>query len=526
MELLIGGSVLALGYAMSKGTSRKKLVDGPRDISVGVPGAYPFPDTPADSGVLLARQERLAQERWDAARDPRASGIVDRNAPFFSSYAKQSTNDEVKQRRMELYTGVATLEGSKTGVWQPKTESGARFAPASQPVTSGGSSGNASNYETQRLTSAISAVQSNTLPFQQVRVGPGIGVGAGTVATDGFHSQYRVMPVDAWAYKQNILPGRINPGSSTVTAREVDPKHYSKGVSRFYDMERRPLEKGRAAATGQAIRPQTGVKGCHYDSTHEYFGVAGTKGQNVQAGAWDRSKNDEGRQLPLTNVTGARAGMGAFTGGVYDSARFESQQRESDQGTGGAGFKGDQRRHQAPSSFLMQATKRDLAKYQDYNGILGHHVPTGAVAPRDVPQPTLREQLHDQGNGYAAAGPATVTGPTVQCTDRQLLKQAKRGTYSTNTYVTPPERTEAFRRTHGGMDDVLVRRSVGEVRVRVDANPGQRQSHGAASRMYMNQAGSGVSTAANNKLETENRFQDYGIAQTVLKDNDLHVPIV
>lgn len=41
---------------------------------------------------------------------------------------------------------------------------------------------------------AFSNTANNTLPFEQIRVGPGLGVGNDVAATGGFHSDYRILP--------------------------------------------------------------------------------------------------------------------------------------------------------------------------------------------------------------------------------------------------------------------------------------------------------------------------------------------
>lgn len=504
MEILIGGAVGLFGYMLSRNSA--------------APGR-PTADRPAfeEPSTLLKAQDALAGRRWTDAQSPNSTGIVGpKNVPFFQSIRKQNTNEPTKQRRMELYTG--NLE--QTGTWQPKRESRPRFAPTAQPVTSSGSSGNAVNYAARR--SALSGVQNNVLPFAQQRVGPGLNVGVNTPAADGFHSQYRPMPLDYSGYKANELEGRVIPGGSAIQARQVDPSFYSKGVPRFWDMDRRPLERGMAAVTARAHRPEIiKVGGCHVD-TQEYFGGAMQGGQNVQAGAWTHDKTDQRPGLPLTNATGSRAGVGAFTAQAYDGTRFTSQNRESERTHGVA--TGDQRRHQAPSSFVTAPTQRSMAEC-GYNGIAGHFVPGGTAGPEDAPQPTLREQLHDQSSGPGIAAPH-VKGATVQCTDRQLLKEAKRGSTVVNTYVTHPERTEAFRRANVGDVGTATQRCQARVAVRAEPAGARMAAHAAAPSLYSNMATAGASTGSGRmKLPEENRFQDFGLAKSVLATNPYSVNI-
>jgi hypothetical protein len=432
---------------------------------------------------------------------------------------------------MDLYSGNLTSGQSSTGTWKSKQETAALFKPVAQPVTSDGSSGNALNYGVQRQASAVSGIQNNVLPFTQIQVGPGLGTTK--AAIDGFHSQYRVLPPDAYGYKRNELEGRVVPGASAVAARAVDPNPYVKGVPRTWDMARRPLEKGRATATGQTLRPEfskarsvpSKTTGCRVEG-EDYYGIAGAAGQNVEAGAWSRNKTDLRPGLPLTNATGTRASVGGYVGKHYDEARFSSQQREATNEPSNAMLTGNHIRHQAPNTFDVAMTNRDLAKYRDYSGGAAHFVSTGSTRPGDAPSTTLRELLHAKSPGPGAVAPI-VTGQTVQCTDRQLLKEAKRGSYVVNTYVAAPERTEEFRRANVG-DSLLAadRACGGRISLRSDVNAARINSHAASSSMYQNNASSGKSTTdARNKLPVVNAFQDFGIAKAALKGNEFAVNI-
>jgi hypothetical protein len=482
MEAIIIGLIAGLGYAVSQqGITTRKKADV---VTVDRPESYPFPSA-TTSKELRKEQEKASEARWLASQDPRGSGIVDpRTLPYFTSARTQNTNDDLKQRRMEGHTGAAPT-------WQHKKESVPFFEPVSQNVLSSGSSGNGPTYETMRKASAVSGVQNNVLPFEQVQVGRGIGLDPKTPAGDGFHSTYRVMPIDHASYKKNTVEARPNHGAAINSAREVDPKYYSKGVPRFYTMERRPMEKGRAAVTAQTQRPAILTPGCHVD-TEEYFGIAGAVGHHVGAGNQARNKHDNRPGLPLTNVTGERHGLGGYTVADFDNARVISQQRE--QGTGGAA------------------------------GVPAHFVPAGTTQPSDLPQPTLREQLHDQSNGFAAAAPV-VRGARVQCTNKQLLKESKRGSQVVNTYVAAPQRTSEFRRAKMG-DDLLAETRCVPMAVKADGHVHRQMSHAQASVMYMNQASAGTSSIANrNRLPEENRFQDFTIARDNVKNNDLHIRI-
>jgi len=556
MELAIAGAVAILGWQFSQRGRQDptpynapispevigvqdKIGSGGRDIELPRPGNYPIGPPPVTSTELLKRHDQLAEKRWLAAHDPRSSGIVGPHSiPYFASYRKQHTNDAIKQQRMEIYTGNLTAGASVSGTWKHKTEIPVLFKPVAQPVTSSGSSGNAANYGNQRQAAAVSGIQSNTLPFKQQRVGPGIGVGSKVAAVDGFHSQYRSLPPDAYGYKRNELEGRSLTGAA-ISARAVDPVSYVKGVPRIYDMDRRPLEKGRATVTALAqrpafskLRPMPSTKtttpkttGCRVEGD-DYYGIAGTGGQNVQSGASARSKYDTRPGLPLTNVTGARVAVGGYTDSQYDTARFTSQQREHAQGPDAGMVTGDQLRHSSIGTYDVASTNRDIATRRDHTGGAGHFVSTGTTRFNDAPLTTLRDLSQSTTPGPGAVAPL-IPGQTVQCTNRQLLKEAKRGSYVVSTYTNAPERVNEYRRANIG-DELLAqdRNCQGQLAARSDANANQIAAHAASSSMYMNNAGPGTSTTdGRNKLPAVNPYQDFGIAKAVLEGNEYNLNI-
>ena len=526
MELLIAAGISVAGWALSnRGIESRKPQTPQLDRAkphVADPSTTSLNEQPSlTSKDLMKQYEDAAKARWTAAQNPEQSRII---AHFFSSVRKQHTNDAIKQRRMEVYTG-------NDPTWKPKRESEARFQPTPQNITSGGTAGNAPTYSAERQAASVSGVQNNILPFQQVRVGPGVGVDTSVPATDGFHSMYRVMPVDATGYKTNTLEGRVVPGVSQISAREVDPAMESKVPQRFYTMERRPLAKGRAAVTARTHRPTIAryqdraggpqATGCHVVGDC-YFGGAGLGGQNVSAGEAIRSKSDLRPGLPLTNVKGGD-GPGAFTHSSFDAARFASQQREME-GTNGT-LTGNGYAPRSQVQFIGAPTKRELSSCQGVNGGAGHMVPTGTIHPLDVPQPTLREQLHDHSNGCAPAAPIH-TGRRVQCTNKQLLKESKRGSQVVSTYVPTAERTTEFARANLGIQ--LPRYVVNHenLRQKCDAGDCRVLSHAQSGIVTWNQGMPGQSsTEGRNRLPEINKFQDFTIAKTNLRGNDLAVTI-
>ena len=485
MEVLIAASTAALGWILSKKYPAK---DTTGTIDLGVrPESFPFQNSAGDSVALKKEYEARSEARFNEALSPKTTGVIPRYVqPYFKSYGKQNTNEAVSQRRMEMYTGNNDLATSATQTWKPKRETEGTFNPR-QHVTSGGTQGNPDQYTGSRHAD-VSGIQNNTLPFAQKRVGPGIGVPSSVTATDGFHSQFRVMPIDAHGYKHNALVAPTNHGASRVAHRSTDPEHYSKGVPRFYDMDRRPMEKSRASTTGQAIRPDHTIKGNKYDSREERYGPARGDGGVVQSSQWTRDRPDDIQVPGMLNPKGPRAPTAPDS---FDTNKFDG--------------------------------KRDSRT--DYTGIIGSRVPVG-TSRDDRVRETIREshgEAFDRNTGILGSA---VKAPRIQCTDKQLLKASKRGDYSMNSYVAGPQNNDALRLAQG-KETLHFSKCQGSMALKSDDNQSRMLTHGQSSQMYENRAAAGNhSRGGRNKLESENRFQDYGIAKAVLKNNDLALNFV
>lgn len=519
MELLIAGAIGLLGYQLSRGEESHEVV---------VAQTQP----PRTVTVQDARNEEKARAEasFVATADPKRTGVIvpPNTQPYFRSARSQNTSDSMKSRLFDLFTGTLDVDsGSATGTWRKKEESKARFQPLPQPVTSGGSSGNPVCWE--RRMPVPSLIQNNVLPATQERVGPGVCVGADVPASDGFHPMCRILPKNVGDYKKTHLEGRINMGGAQNAMRPADPSVTQNRPPRVWDMNRRPPEATMAAVTARTHRPEIGLK-CVDDRPHEedYFGhpaqANGPVPPSDSSREDTRNRSDLHYGLPLTNVTGARHGVGGFTVESYETGRIDSQQRES------AGFQGmitgDQRRGMAPSGHVVPPTMRELttSRSEHYMGGVGHMVPSGDTRPMDMNRTTLRQLT----SGPADTGGAApiLKGPTVQCTYKQLNKPAKR--YATTGFVPQAQRTTEYRRANVGNDDPWQVAGIckGKWVALKERNEANRQmAHGASSSMYFNMAPVGQSAVANNKLPEVNTRQDFGLVGDVLAKNEFALSI-
>ena len=115
--------------------------------------------------------------------------------PFFTSTKSQNTNDELKQRRIETFTGCDDIS------FQHKKECSNMFEPTSNLSHIHGTPGIINDFREDRYTLTVTDKMHNTLPFEQQRVGPGINTDE--QSKGGFHERYRILPTNVGDYKKN-----------------------------------------------------------------------------------------------------------------------------------------------------------------------------------------------------------------------------------------------------------------------------------------------------------------------------------
>ena len=519
MELLIAAGIAAIGYKLSgSGGTTMTRENQPQQQVVTI----------AD---VKREEERVAADMTEAAKDPKRSGVIlqqqlvqNKLQPFFRSARGQNTNDGMKNRLHDLFTGSTLFDKSQTGTYQHKVEAPSLFKPVPQAVSSSGSAGNPVCLDRQMPVPSM--LQNNVLPTEQIRVGPGVGLGAEVTAADGFHPQLRIMPQNVNEYRINQLETRVIAGGARNSMRPVDPNQTVNRPPRVWDINRRPPEQGMAAVTARTHRPEIGLK-CVDDRYEgdEYFGHARQPGPALADNAAfenTRTRHDQHPGLPLTNATAARSGVGGFTHAEFDTQRLDSQQREQ---SGHEGvLTGNFRRQTAPSGHVAPQTLRDITSTNGYLGGAGHMVSSGSTRLGTDARTTLRQTTE----GPADNGPVAPIhqGPMVQCTYQHLEKEAKR--QHAEGYFAAPERTTEFRRANIGDPDPWEIAGICKgkwMALKERQNDNRQMSHGASHRMYVNMAPQGESANGKNRLPEVNARQDFGLAQVVLKNNAYHVPI-
>ena len=201
MELAILAGLGALGWSFSaKGAQALPLDHTPRLLSQK--NEFPF-ENQTECKTLLETDAQRARDHVARVYDPQTGKYV--FGPQSMPGASDKTGHVHSQRRMEMFTGAEDT-------WNHKCETTQIFKPAELKVAinSGGAARSADMlYDSKELIdrNVFGTKMNNVLPFEQTRVGPGVGVDITTPSADGLHSQFRVLPTDALnAYRTNQLP--------------------------------------------------------------------------------------------------------------------------------------------------------------------------------------------------------------------------------------------------------------------------------------------------------------------------------
>ena len=522
MELLIAGAIGYLGYRMSR-SGKPEDVDDAEIDGYEADAEETYAPTPA----LLAADQAAKQQRWRAALDPRVSGIITPHTnpetqrgpmPFFGkkSHAAQNSNDAVKQRRLEAFTGTDGLDDSVSGTWRHKREITNMFDPKQSAgfVTSGGSIGSgAFDTGAQADRTFVPGKFNNVLPASQVRVGPGVGVGPDVISTDGFHPMYRQLPNpdELGSYRRNTLPGGVNHGASYVQKAEapsgVAKNHQDKLE---WDMARRPLEAVGGVATGQRARsyiPRALKNTPVYDE--EYRGVVTRSGPALGGGAMDSTRTrDRTKFFAQTNLKSASTGEAPYAARTYDDSRMAKLERDAQFPLGMES--GTARARTAPGGAVMPETQRGLTAPVTHGGT---QIAGKASRYGDTMKTTLRE----------LEGPVPVINPSARIGATKMENAQRAGLERVS------KRGEQLVGYTPGRNQTMSwtgQEAYGGVAVRPDASAGAVLSHGTLPAQVADLQNLGGLTSTLNKLPAGNPRLDFGIAQQVLRDNPYNQDIL
>ncbi|AGE52836.1 hypothetical protein PBCVCZ2_364L [Paramecium bursaria Chlorella virus CZ-2] len=396
MELLALAGIIGYGlYSSQEGREPRQDRNTYRNIMDGGNGVDEEYDTKPTQMVKNYRKK--ASKRWKEAQVPKQSGIITPNQrpsevmPFFTSGKTMNTNPEMNQRRMELYTGQVLDGFSTSGTYKHKQEANNFFGMTAQGrVGSDGTVGNMpGDTELLKARSVNSHQHNNVMPAEQLRVGPGLGVGPEVAATGGFQQFYRQLPLNINDYKLTQLPGRLVPGSGTALAggkgevQQIQSVNHNPGalVLPYDERPSLPTTNGAILAATQYGDEPRGFSGLKPFESYQGVGeadVSAPQGRYVDQ-TRGRPRTGDGQTDPIINPNGTSVAGGAVGGYVT----------EADQG-----------------SFTLDSQRGLINRYLMPAGVTGVVQSAGEARPEYVPESTIRESYED---AYFT-GPAGATG--------------------------------------------------------------------------------------------------------------------
>jgi len=346
MEIAIVAGLGVLGWRIAaKGTTPRQGQEVPHQLKDQ--NEFPF-NNQLDTAIGLDADSQRIRDHVRRVYDPATgqytfptdvpdNGQWGPTQPFITS-DKTFHNDA--QRRVELYTGMEDT-------WRHKSEKAPVFNPAEKRVTvgSGGTTKAAGDlYDAQELKdrNVFGTKLNNVLPFEQKRVGPGLGVGANTPSADGLHSRFRVLPTEQInAHRVNELPGRAPSGAALAGFGKGDRRYDSfvqKGPSL---VEHAPqVTSGRAVISGPTYQSDACMKPTRAQGTsREYHGTPwSTMGSGLEAKSRVHVQGAKYQLKPTPLVVqGTEQGLKAPTETVKVYERYTGKRDQKTPGVTGVG---------------------------------------------------------------------------------------------------------------------------------------------------------------------------------------------
>jgi hypothetical protein len=330
MEFLIVGGIAILGYEINKSKYREnKNIDNDYE---GEHSMFPF----RSSNEIKKNEKKLQKKMnkhfndentigahntklFDGPHNPKPFENMNDHMeirkeefinpqpgmkPFFSSEKSQNTNDDFKNRRLSMFTGVENNDEYKH-----KQEVKQLFSPEETIKWSG----NATYYDKQNYKP--SNFKRNELPFEQKKVGKGLGVDPTKTVDGGFHSQFRILPNNVNSYKKNTYDGRVIFGKSNIDKiQDVVPfRDFDKSVCQ----ERRPTMPTKAMVNAQSLYSNNSIQKCtdrgnEQSSQHNVYG-----GPQTYMSANSTRHNDATQLAREGNPMREKMGTGGYSTSSY-----------------------------------------------------------------------------------------------------------------------------------------------------------------------------------------------------------------
>ena len=163
----------------------------------------------------------------------------------------ESKRNMVNQMKLELFTGDAN-----NADWKPKVERAPLFSPLIGAKNIYGDPVRTDEYKSRYFAGNE---RRNELPFQQVKVTPGLNIGYGAVGKQGYHDPYRAIPTEAYVDNLRTLNNpKISYGSYVGPGQKGENRPILGKVTqyttpRFRESGSKDMVRGRSYITAPTV---------------------------------------------------------------------------------------------------------------------------------------------------------------------------------------------------------------------------------------------------------------------------------
>lgn len=208
MDLMLIGGIAILGYELNKKKAKQLKHSKTTKVDTSYE-TYPLPS----SHEVEKNKQKLEKRVIEHFNHPKTIGNHNL-VPFFKSEKSQNTNDDMKDRRLQMFTGINNDEEFKH---KKEVETFTNFQNKNEQLIKGSKS---QPFDKNRYEASL--LQTNNLPFEQIRVGKGLGIDANIDADGGFHSQFRIKPDNINSYRKNQFKNRMIIGKHNQDKRTLE----------------------------------------------------------------------------------------------------------------------------------------------------------------------------------------------------------------------------------------------------------------------------------------------------------------
>ena len=321
--------------------------------------------------------------------------------PFFGSKSHALNSPNATESTLDNYIG----SGSQTII---KKEIAPLFAPGENLQYAFGTP-NQTDFIKSRINPSMK--MSNVKPFDEIKVGPGIGLGFSAEGVGGYNSGllgrelWNDKNVDQLRTMNNPKPGGIGlfghegPATSYIknvaTADSIGRVEKNR-VERAWELGPDRLMTTTGIQKGETLRPmQNEIHSTRMETTHEYGGVASSKNNSqYTTGEYMESTNQSLGAVPFTPA--GADGRGSVTDldyGVKSNQVYPNNRTANIQDTYFGSLGGNLTAVVAPLLDMLRPSRREntigtLRPYQNAKG----RIESGYVYnPSDKPAATIRE---------------------------------------------------------------------------------------------------------------------------------------